>query len=291
MKRWAVNWCEGMALTPQHLQAADRHVMRRAGEAADWFHPFGYGLRRLELTVRNDEVVLSECEARFKDGSTLAIPEDLERDRLRVALGPAFKGADSAVTVYLAVPDSGADRSTEEWQNCEDDNGESLPVEVPFRLPRAELKVVDATLPPPAGFHLLPLARLTRGTGPGAPAVIARDFVPPLLVIDAWPPLTQRIGNLASQIHSHVDRLAEFMVGRPLAINPKVPNDTTRILKLLAYSAIDAHLRSVCATPRLHPWYVFLELCRIAGQVAPFRAERLPGHGTVVSSRRSGGLF
>ena len=78
MKRWAVNWCEGMALTPQHLQAADRHLMRRAGESADWVHPFGYGLRRLELTVRHEEVVLSECEARFKDGSTLTIPEDIE---------------------------------------------------------------------------------------------------------------------------------------------------------------------------------------------------------------------
>jgi type VI secretion system protein ImpJ len=274
MKRWAVNWCEGMALTPQHLQAADRHLMRRAGESADWFHPFGYGLRRLELTIRHEEVVLSECEARFKDGSTLTIPEDIERDRLKAALGPAFKAADSVVTIYLTIPDSGAERTTEEWQTCDDDNGDGLPVDVPFRLPKAELKAVDSEQPPPVGFHVLPLAHVTRGSGPGSPPTITRDYTPPLLVIDAWAPLAQRIANLASQVHAHVDRLAEFLVGRPLAINPKIPNDTTRILKLMAFSAVDAHLRSVCATPRLHPWYVFLELCRIAGQVAPFRAER-----------------
>ncbi len=274
MKRWAVNWREGMALTPQHLQAADRHLMRRAGESAEWFHPFSYGVRRLELLVRDNEVVLSECEARFKDGSTLTIPEDLERDRLRAALGPAFKGPDSEVTVYLAWPDSGTDRTTEEWQACEDDNGEGVPVDVPFRLPKAELKAVAAEQPAPVGFQVLPLARIVRGSGPGSPPTLAKDYIPPLLVVDAWPFLTQRIASLASQVHAHVDRLAEYLVGRTLAINPKVPNDTTRILKLLAFSAVDAHLRAVCATPRVPPWYVFLELCRIAGQVAPFRAER-----------------
>lgn len=273
MKRWAVNWSEGMALTPQHLQAADRNLMRRTAESSDWFHPFSYGLRRLELTIRNDEVALSECEARFKDGSTLAIPEDLERDRLRVALGPVLKKADSVVTVYLAFPDSGPEKTTEEWQTCDDDNGDGLPVEVPFRLPRAELKAVEGD-EPPVGFHALPLAQIARGSGPGAPLAIVREYVPPLLVIDAWPPLARRIANLAGSVHAHVDRLAQYLVGRPLAINPKVANDTTRILKLMAYGAIDAHLRAVCATPRLHPWYVFLELCRIAGQVAPFRAER-----------------
>jgi type VI secretion system protein ImpJ len=189
-------------------------------------------------------------------------------------LGPALQGADSVVTVYLAVPDSGPDGIAEEWQTCDDDNGEGLPVDVPFRLPRAELKLLDSQQPQPLGFHVLPLAQITRGPGPGSPPVIVRDYVPPLLVIDAWPSLTQQIANLASQLHAHVDRLAESLVGRPLAINPKVPNDTTRVLKLMALSAVDAHLRSICATPRLHPWYVFLELCRIAGQVAPFRPER-----------------
>jgi type VI secretion system protein ImpJ len=276
MKRWAVNWCEGMALSPQHMQAADRHVLRRVGESSDWFHPFSHGLRRLELTVRHDEVALSECEARFKDGTTLMIPEDLERDSLRAALGPAFQGPDSVVTVYLAFPDSGQDRIAERWQTCDDESDVAggLEVDVAFRLPKAELKLAEGEQPP-VGYQALPLARLRRGSSPGSPPTIVNEYIPPLLVVDAWPTLTRRITDLASQVHSHVGRLAEFLVGRPLAINPKVPNDTTRVLKLMALSAVDAHLRAVCATPRLHPWYVFLELCRVAGQVAPFRAERL----------------
>jgi type VI secretion system protein ImpJ len=274
MKRWAVNWREGMALTPQHLQAADRHLMRRTAEAGDWFSPYSYGLRRLELTIRNDEVSLTECQARFKDGSTLAIPDDLASDLLHTPLSAALKGAGAFATVFLAVADSGPDRQENPWQNCDDENAESLPLEIEFRTPKPQLLVVEGDQPP-AGYQSLPLARIARGARPGAPPEVVGDYIPPLLVVDAWPALPRRVLTLASQIHAHVERLAEHLVGRSMAIDPKVPGDATRVLKLIAFSAVDAHLRAVCATERLHPWYVFLELCRIAGQVAPFRADRV----------------
>src|SRR4051812_34690070 len=79
MASQAVHWEEGMFLTPQHFQAAERHTRRALREAEDWFHPFDWGFRSLlvdDLAVAsNARVVLRSCEARFKDGTHVTVGE------------------------------------------------------------------------------------------------------------------------------------------------------------------------------------------------------------------------
>src|SRR5262245_4750201 len=75
----AVHWFEGMFLTPQHFQAADRYLDRRLQETEDWYRPFNWGLRSVELdadAIANSMMTLLKCEARFPDGTHLSIPKD-----------------------------------------------------------------------------------------------------------------------------------------------------------------------------------------------------------------------
>jgi predicted component of type VI protein secretion system len=38
-----------MFLSPQQLQAADRHTFRRLREMEEWYNPFAWGLKSIEL--------------------------------------------------------------------------------------------------------------------------------------------------------------------------------------------------------------------------------------------------
>ncbi len=267
MKPRAVNWAEGMVLAPQHMQAAERWSARRIGEAVEWSSPFVHGAWRLELVVAGDQVRVASCAVRFGDGGTLSVPEDLPADTLAARLPRTAR-----VVVYLTETQA-AGRRPAEWSEVEDDNGEGGVIEVEFRRPAFELAVAAGDQGVPAGPRVLPLARIVLGTGPGARPELDAGYIPPLLAIDAWPPLTQRLRALADRAAALADRMLESVAGRPLALEGRGGTESVRPLKLAALLAVLAPLEALCTTPRLHPWPVFLELCRAAGQLAPFRGQ------------------
>ncbi|HEX8202319.1 MAG TPA: type VI secretion system baseplate subunit TssK, partial [Isosphaeraceae bacterium] len=111
MAQRVVHWYEGMFLRPHHFQVADRQTREELRGSEDWYHPFNWGLRSLELdrdAVANYAVRLQGCEVRFKDGTKLSIPADGAIDplELRRALAAA-----NEVMVYLAVPTLQAGRA------------------------------------------------------------------------------------------------------------------------------------------------------------------------------------
>ena len=278
MKQWAVNWFEGMPLTPQHFQAADRYLHRQVDEAEDWVRPFSWGIRTLDLRVGHEEAVLVACEARFKDGAKLVVPGDFDEGELRLELGKILSVPNSRASLYLAMPIELKRRSILEMHPCEDDAAEDdergEPVDVEFRRPQVELIAVPGDAAP-AGYQILPLATVARSVRPGAAPEVLADVIPPLLAVDAWRPLIERLRGLSGLLHARARLLAKQLADRRLALDSGVPDELTRILKLQALNATDAHLRALTSVPRMAPWDVFLELCRIAGHVAIFAPDRL----------------
>src|SRR3954447_22396444 len=99
-----VHWFEGMFLRPHHFQAAERHAREGLRDSEDWYHPYNWGLRSVDLdrdAIANYSVSVRSCEARFKDGTKLSIPADGTVDPVELRGALATSGA---VTVYLAVP-------------------------------------------------------------------------------------------------------------------------------------------------------------------------------------------
>src|SRR5436853_433706 len=75
----AVHWHEGMFLRPQHFQTAQRHWLHLANRSEKWDLQYNWGLRAIDLdldALSNYRFVVRSLEARLRDGTLVAVPED-----------------------------------------------------------------------------------------------------------------------------------------------------------------------------------------------------------------------
>lgn len=286
-----VHWYEGMFLRPHHFQAADRHARESLRESEDWYHPFNWGIRAVEFdrdAIANYTMVVRSCEARFKDGTKLTIPNDAAV--APIELKDALSGREP-VTVFLAVPtihvgranveDSPTEKGPRYWIDSlerEDENTGSgdQPIQVRRTSARLLLSTQDHT-----GYEVLPLARLERLAQVEAPPQVDSSFIPPLVALDGWPPLWRAVQSLQNQIGARIEQLASQVVDRGISFESQVPGDAERLLKLATLNGVESFLDSFLSLRNLSPLYVYQELCRIAGQLAIFTegrrlAEKLP---------------
>src|SRR5262249_19145986 len=201
-----VHWHEGMFLRPHHMQAADHHWQAALKASEDWSRPFPWGLRSVDIDrqeVRNGSLTLLRCEARFRDGTRVAIPEDGAIDPVELRSALAESGV---VTAYLAVPTlergrvNVAETRTADGPRyyldrvtfCDENTGVARePITV--RKLRASLLLSGQD---DTGYSTLPLARVVRSSEAGSPPRIDEGYVPPLLTVDAWRPLERAIQSL-----------------------------------------------------------------------------------------------
>jgi type VI secretion system protein ImpJ len=297
----AIHWYEGMFLRPHHMQVADRHAQSLLKDSEDWYHPFNWGIRSLDLdraAIGNYTVVLRSCEARFKDGTKLSIPSDSTVDPIELKGALAGSGA---VTVYLAIPSWHADRANvaerptadgpRYWIDVveypdENTGGGEQSIEVRRVRARLLLSGQDHT-----GYEVLPLARIERSAQTEAPPQLAVMYVPPLLVLDAWPELWRGLQSLSYQIGARIDQLAAQVVDRGISFESQVPGDAERLLKLAVLNAAWSYFQAIAFVPGLTPLAIYQELCRLVGQLAIFSEARRPPALPTYDHEDIGGCF
>ena len=286
MAKRPVHWYEGMFLKPHHFQAADQFLRERVRESEDWHHPHDWGLKSVSLdenAIANFQVVLQSCQARFKDGTTISIPDEVKVGP--VELHDALEAA-SETTVYLAIPTWSGSRPNVEASpsgdgpryfvntiESVDENTGANEEPIEFRNVQARLLLshLDTT-----GFEVLPLARIGRSADSEAPPRIDRSYVPPVLGLDAWAPLHQEVRSLHEQIGSWITQEADLLVGRKISFESQVLGDADRVLRLSTLNAAYSALQSVISTRGLHPLDMYRELCRLVGQISIFGEKRRP---------------
>jgi len=275
-----------MFLNPHHFQAADRYARESLRESEEWHHPFNWGFRSVEFdrdAVANYTLVLRSCEARLKDGTRLSIPGDVSVDPVEIKAALADTGE---VTAYLAVPSLHPGRANVEesptihgpryWVDTvelEDENTGSGEQTVQVRRVRARLLLSgeDQT-----GYEVLPLARVERSAQAEAPPGLDVWYVPPLLVINAWPELWREVQSLYHQIGAKIEQLAAHVVDREISFDSQVPGDAERMLKLAVLNGAATYFQSTAFVPGLTPLAVYNELCRLVGQLSIFFDARRP---------------
>src|SRR5262245_58840261 len=143
----AVHWQEGMFLQPHHFQTAARHAADQLRRNVKWDTYHNWGLRRLDYdrdALANGQLVVRALEARLRDGTVVALPEDAPVPELdfKDAYGPGRR-----VEVLLAVPqlrvgsanapDDPAAAERARWRvesaELEDENSGLDPQPVPLR--------------------------------------------------------------------------------------------------------------------------------------------------------------
>ncbi len=286
MAKRPVHWYEGMFLKPHHFQASDRHLRERIRESEDWLHPHDWGLRSVrfdEDAIANYAIRLTSCKARFKDGTTVSVPEEASVDPLDLREAFAQKGD---ATVYLAIPAWQESRANAERAKSDhnprflvgamerpDENTGADEEEIEFRYLQVRMVLDDPDL---TGYELLPLARIVRSEAAGSPPRLDRDFVPPILGVDAWAPLHDEVQALFRQIEAWINQEADQLVGRKLAFDSQVLGDAERILRLSTLNTASAVLQAVVFTQGLHPLLMYQELCRVLGELSIFGETRRP---------------
>lgn len=277
-----VHWYEGMFLRPQHFQASDRYWQATMSLSMRWQNNFAYGIH--SIRIEKDSLgagffQLAGCEVILRDGTIV----DLAGRDLRIPLSEAFK-SQAVVDVYLGVSklvlgraNSGAEgdptiRSSAFSTPTADENTGGSETELDFKHLNFKLLLSTDNLD---GYEAVPLARVVRGAGEEAQPEIAPDYFPPLLAVQAWEDLS--IGVLRSiydLIGQKVDVLSQRTSNRKLTFASNEQGDLEDLLMLDKLNESLAAMHALTFTQQLHPYWAYVELCRIVGMLSVFAEGR-----------------
>jgi type VI secretion system protein ImpJ len=288
MASHAVHWSEGMFLRPHHLQAAQRHLAEAVQTGLKWDLHYNWGLRAAEIdldALANHRFVVRSLRARLRDGTAVRVPEDGPLPALD--LRPALQ-RNTSLTVYLGIPTvrlgrpnvagaGEAGRYALATQEIEDENSGLNPQPVQVRL--LNLRLLLST-DDPTGFEVLELARVEKSSEADTRPQLAPGYVPPLLACDAWPALQAGLlQSLYDRLGQKIELLAGQVESRGIAVESQSPQDALIVSQLRILNEAYAVLGVLTFAQGVHPLAVYVELCRLAGQLAifgePFRPPAL----------------
>ncbi len=285
MSNLPVHWSEGLFLRPHHFQAADRYWAETLQTSGQWDHQYNYGVRTIEISddaIANHEFQLNLCHARMKDGTLVSLQPGQTPDR--VNLKEVF-ASESVVQVYLAVPSlkmgvvnvgpeeaAGKHRYIERTFSPQDESSGGNDQEIQFRVLNVRLLLSTQDT---QGYELLPIAQVQRASDQEAVPVVDDRFFPPMLAIDAWPPLGRDVvRSIYDIIGKRVELLSEQVINRGISLASQEPGDLDRLLMLSKLNEAYSTLRILTFASGVHPFVAYVELCRIVGQLAIFGPQR-----------------
>lgn len=285
MTHLPVHWFEGMFLRPQHFQAADRHWNELLTTSSRWHNPYDYGLRSIDLSqeaLANYHVEVSSCEARMRDGTLVEFTSTDCPDR--AALKEAFE-RESEVTVYLAIPklalgranvaadgSAGDNRYRARTLTVQDESAGGNDQEIQFRRPAVRLMLSTQEL---TGFEALPIARIQRAGDKEATPELDDDYIPPLIDVNAWPPLGLEIVRaIFDIIGQRVEVLSARVLERGINLTSQEPGDLDDLLMLMMLNQAYSVVHCLTFAQGVHPFLAYRELCRVVGQLSIFDEAR-----------------
>jgi len=279
-----VNWAEGMFLRPQHFQYSSRHFTSLIGEVYRSLQPFFWGFERLQIDLEQLEAFtfsLQACDLTFKDGVRASTPRSMEiqprefKDQLDTG--------DGRLPVYLGVA-----RLREGEKNTV--GGEASPGEDDLRYLVRRPEVADENLGGEArllevrklrarfffgnedreGYECLPVAVILRGGMGSSAPVLDEAFVPPVTSIAGWDSLRLQIEGIVHRIEAkHRFLHAEVSEGR-IDLDISGAEVWQPVFKLQIVGAFLHVLRQLVQVNGLHPFPMYLELSRLAGELSIF---------------------
>jgi type VI secretion system protein ImpJ len=293
MASHAVHWHEGMFLRPHHFQTAQRNWDQLAFRGDRWSQHYAWGLRAINLdldALANYRVVVRALQARLRDGGLVSIPE--EGMLAPVELRTAFDQA-ATVRILLAVPvlslgranvnqpgREGNGRYLLDSQDLEDENTgiNAQPVQVRRLNVKLLLDTQDKS-----GYEVLPIAQVEKSSRAGAVPQLDEKYIPPLLACDAWKPLVpDLLQNLFDRIGKKIELLSGQVVSGGINFDSHGQGDALILAQLRALNEGSAVLGILSYALGVHPLQAYLELCRLAGQLAIFgagrRLEQIPAY-------------
>jgi type VI secretion system protein ImpJ len=284
----AIQWHEGLLLTPQHFQQLSSRHEALVQYGTSMAAPFCWGMRRFKhdaITLPTGKLRVQELEGIMPDG--LVVSHGLHsagRDNVLEVDLKELPMTDRGLIVHLAVAARHGGDSNGDLRRYESFKGVPVADEIPGGTPREihrlkpllSLHVAETM---PAKYVSFPLTRVIHKD---SSYKLDMKFIPPLLAVpfpgDAASDAALRLGEMCSKAAQRVRRRA--MVLADLALNhstdgPIRDDAATKMLMLSLVGALP-YLEAVLKTGVAHPYMVYLALCSMAGQLAVMRTEMVP---------------
>lgn len=279
-----INWAEGMFLRPQHLQQASHYQRAALRREIAIARPYAWGLQQLNLSMAELEsfvFAIRECNACLKSGTRLIAPHNAEFEPR--SFKKEMDAAGGVLDVYIGVPLTMEREPNTRMLSDEeamyqrrykatlaevvDENTGDNAQQVEFRKlnPRIFFQGEDTT-----GYEVMQVARLERSGFEENKPVVSQSFIPPILVMEAWPPLFDYCKDLYHQLLTKNRSLVSQIAGRKVAFGSEGVGGPEVMLKLNITNRYTGYLRQWTSVPHLHPFDVYTELCRLAGDLAIF---------------------
>jgi len=283
-----INWAEGMFLRPHHLQAASRHLVSALNQEVGIIRPFGWGINALEVSeaeLENFTFSIKMCQVRMRDGTWLSIPEnaDIESRDFKEVLDTS----DGSMDVLIGIPrirerdantlglgESPGDydrRYKVRLTEVTDENTGANLQQIETRRLAGKLFFGDENT---QGYETLRIAQVERSGGAQTVPAVSSSFFPSILVLEAWPPLHDLCRDIYHRLAARNRSLASQIASRDVSFGAEAAGGVEAMLKLKVTNGFVVLLRQLFNTPRVHPYNVYLELCRMAGELAVFDSRR-----------------
>jgi type VI secretion system protein ImpJ len=276
----AIQWYEGMLLSPQHFQQLELRWQQLLAQHILQLSPYHWGI----LSLRFDPVTLPtgvlrilELRALMPDGlpiDFMAKPDGLQ---LTIDLTPykdVFRHSRSSGTIYLCVPDYslGSSPVVGEWPRFDSIEGEEVAdynvadniVQIPRLIPKLSLQLSDV---PPPRFVSFPIARV----GLQEDTYALTPFMAPCFYITQLNPLGEKVGQLIRKFREKAAYLSEkwqTLIGTPLL------GETSAQLRPLVQSL--PILEPLILSNKAPPYQIYGALCQVAGLLSSLRLGQIP---------------
>ena len=271
-----VVWSEGLFLRPHHLQQSDRYHEHLVEGRTAQITPYPWGFSEIEVDrdlAQQNKFGLRRAAGIMPDGTPFKIPDDSP-------LPAAVSAPDAAggLVVWLTLPMS--QPNTREVDDTSSESGSRYIVNAELLIDSAsKLQIeedVDTAVPrlsyvirktPRPGFVSIPCARIIDVTDKAI--VYDERFAPPVLTVSAHPTVTGWLDRVIGWIETKLEELARF------ASDPRSGSGMQSvdyfILQMLNRQ-IPA-LRHMKGSKYVHPERLYLELLRLAGELATYSAK------------------
>jgi len=280
-----VHWEEGRFLRPHYFQAAQKETTYETHLSDRWNQHYNWGLRSIDLdlvALANHRFVVRSIQARFPDGTMV------EESSLPVLDLNQIMEKPKTLMIFLAVPMAKNGKNVGEEgsryalvrESRTDENDGKNPQELLFRRLNLRLLWSAPERRDHPDFMTLPIACIKKSDRMEAVPEIDTEYIPPVIANDAWKPLAHgMLESIYDFLGKKRHNIEKRVKDHRLSFDSQALGDPKIFAKLRLLNEAYTFWGIYAFAQGIHPLQAYLELCRLAGQLAIFREDyTVPTH-------------
>jgi type VI secretion system protein ImpJ len=287
----AIQWHEGLLLTPQHFQQLSSRHEALVQYGTSLVAPFCWGVRRFKhdrVSLTSGKFRVLQLEAVLPDGLVVVhgLPQATRDDTLEIDLSKrADQIGEQGMMIYVGVATHhNGNGETSRYKSFSSDPvadqiSAAKPLTIQRLRPHLKLHAGKRLPNDSVGF---PIARVLHRA---SSFTLDEKFIPPVLAVpisamdsESTSAVAQRLGDMCAQMARRVRTRAMYLADEARNPGPgsRFGNEADARARMLglagALPAFEAVLQSGCA----HPFQLYVALCGLAGQLSTLGTDMVP---------------